>query len=296
MPKPKRDELKAGICVLAALAILLGVIIWLGAGEIFGSQGQDVVFYIPLGSPGAGVGEGAAIAIGGAEVGQITSVEFRPDLGKTLYRGKINRKDVVIHADGSVIAVSGLVGGGALAVISTGTEDAPLADEDNPVRIAGGMEQAMANLTDSTRMIKETLERELDAEDSESVLGRAHGIMTGLETSAENVAVITANIALETDREIADSLVSQLHVRMEEAGGLVRQLDLVGGQIESLLSTGQEMVGKINQGEGTLGALLNDARLYKGLLDSIDEMGLLLEDVRAIMEQWKESGVPLNLK
>ena len=43
MPQTKHDELKAGLFVIIALAVTLGVILWLGAGDAFRTAGQEVV-------------------------------------------------------------------------------------------------------------------------------------------------------------------------------------------------------------------------------------------------------------
>ena len=45
MPRKEHNELKAGIFVLLAVAVGLGVVIWLGASSIFQKTHQKAVFY-----------------------------------------------------------------------------------------------------------------------------------------------------------------------------------------------------------------------------------------------------------
>jgi len=286
MPPKKRDELKAGVFVIVALALALFVILWLGAGEFFRTAGQEVPFFISETAPGAGVAEGSSIQIGGQEVGQIDSVEYRPDLGRTFYVGRLNRKDITIYADAEATASSsGLVGAAAIAIVSRGSVAAGPADFDHPVEIVGGMAQAIDNLTAVTAVLRQ----ELDAENPESALAQIHGIL-----DSGNKAV--QRLAHETDSEIEGSLMWKIRARMDELGVLLPNINKAVESLGGLLSGGEEMFRRVNAGEGTLGAFLNDARLYKNILESVEELRLMLEDLRGAISSWKASGIPLKLK
>ena len=54
MPRKKHSELIAGLFVIAALAVLLGVVIWLGPGLLRTTQ-QTAVFYVDEGSGSLGL-------------------------------------------------------------------------------------------------------------------------------------------------------------------------------------------------------------------------------------------------
>lgn len=295
MPKTKRDEMTAGVFVLSALAITVGVVLWLGSGELFGNGGQKAVFYVPADAPGAGIAKGSPVQRGGAEVGRIIEVNFRPDLNRTLYVAQMD-EGVVVRADGEVVAVSGLIGGGILAILSEGTEGAPLADADNPVLITGGMEQAMMDLAASMATVRNTLETQLDVDNPEALLAKIHVAADGLVTASANAASLSGSLADELNAELPDALISKIHARVDELGEFIPQLTIVAERLSAMLASGQELIGKLNSGEGTLGALVNDPRLFKSLLDSVDELGLMIQDARSMLESWKATGIPLKLK
>jgi len=293
MPKPKRDELKAGIFVVVALAITVAVILWLSAGEVFRTSGQKVVFYIPEDVVGAGIDKGSSIEIGGVEVGRIIDLEYRPDLGRSLYTGRLNTKEIAIHADGKAIASNdGIVGGATVAIVSRGSADAALADEDHPLEITGGVGQAISNLSASTASLRDML----DGDNPESARSQVHTILGWLEVTSGNLAAISEHLAAETDAQLAGSLLSKFHSRMDEIGQFTPALIASAERLTGMLTGASEIIARLNAGEGTLGSLLNDPRLYEGMLDSVAEMGMLLEDIRKALSGWKAAGVPLKLK
>ena len=297
MPQTKHDELKAGLFVIIALAVTLGVILWLGAGDAFRTAGQEVVFYIPEDALAAGIAKGSSIEIAGDEVGRIIDVEYHPDLGRTLYTGRLNTKEITIHADGTAIASSeGLVGGASVAIVSRGTAGAPLADADHAIRITGGMEEAINDLSASAATLREMLDVELDATNPESLRMQVHSILGSLEVTSANMAAMSKNLLAETDATREQSLVYKLHDTLDGVNQVMPRLqDAVEG-MANLLARLNVMVAGLNAGEGTLGALLHDARAYRSLLDSLDEMQLMLQDVREAINVWKTTGVPLRLR
>lgn len=52
----------------------------------------------------------------------------------------------------------------------------------------------------------------------------------------------------------------------------------------------------MSQGQGTTGKLINDPHLYNNLVDIADQMSSLMKETRELLQQWKEKGVPLKLK
>lgn len=297
MPQTKHDELKAGLFVIIALGVTLGVILWLGAGDAFRTAGQEVVFYIPEDALDAGVDKGSSIEIAGDEVGRITDVEYRPDLGRTFYTGRLNTKEITIYADGRAIASSdGLVGGASVAIVSRGTAGAALADADHAIRITGGMGETINDLSASAATLREMLDVELDIANPRSLRAEIHSILGWLKVTSTNMAAMSENLLAETDVAREQSLMYKLHGSLDGVNQVMPRLNDAVEGMASLLARLDDMVARLNAGEGTLGALLNDARAYRSLLDSIDQMQLMLQDMREAINVWKATGVPLRLR
>ena len=56
------------------------------------------------------------------------------------------------------------------------------------------------------------------------------------------------------------------------------------------------MMERINSGEGTVGRLVSDPRLYESLMESSIELQRTLRELTAFIETAREKGLPLKLK
>ena len=87
---------------------------------------------------------------------------------------------------------------------------------------------------------------------------------------------------LNTAQASVESLTKQLGDRLTQAAGIFAQLEQISR--------------KINEGKGTAGMLVNDPVLYQNLLDVSKELKLTIENIRRVVEEWEQEGVPLKLK
>ncbi len=53
---------------------------------------------------------------------------------------------------------------------------------------------------------------------------------------------------------------------------------------------------KINSGQGSAGRLLNDGQFYENLLENTQQVQMLLEELKALVIEAREKGIPLRLK
>jgi phospholipid/cholesterol/gamma-HCH transport system substrate-binding protein len=56
------------------------------------------------------------------------------------------------------------------------------------------------------------------------------------------------------------------------------------------------ILAKINEGEGAAAKFVNDGRLYENLLDSTEQLQVLLKELKSFVAQSREKGLPLKLK
>jgi phospholipid/cholesterol/gamma-HCH transport system substrate-binding protein len=296
MPPKTRDELKAGIFIIAVLALVVGLILWLGVASLFTTKGQQVAFYLPDTSPGAGIQKGSEVVIAGQKIGMVNSVNFDPANQRTVYVARLTDKSIKVYADGKAQAATALVGTAQVAITDRGTPDAPLADAKNPILVTGGIQQAINDLSATLTTLKVTLDRELNEDDPASMISELHGITGNLAKAAEDVAVITHTFRGEMDRGNPDTLLAKTHTIMSDLQTLGPKLNSTTDQLSAALTGVQLMIDAINTGEGSLGMLLNDPRLYKDLTGAAGQLKLLLEEMRTSLEVWKEKGIPMQLK
>jgi phospholipid/cholesterol/gamma-HCH transport system substrate-binding protein len=71
---------------------------------------------------------------------------------------------------------------------------------------------------------------------------------------------------------------------------------LVTEQLEAGLSQTRQLMAKIESGDGTVGKLVNDGRLYENLLESSQELQILLEQLNQWADEVQEKGVKVKTK
>ncbi len=115
------------------------------------------------------------------------------------------------------------------------------------------------------------------SENVRSVTERADKIAGAMERAVDNVdkASATANTELTDIAKVAKT-------RLEEVGKVVQQAN--------------EIAAKINTGPGTASQLVNDPKLYQGLVDTTTELNLTIKDLKRLVQQWEEEGVSLKLR
>jgi len=130
---------------------------------------------------------------------------------------------VKIHADGEAHVAAGLVGAGQLIVTKLGSADAPLADESSPIRISGGLAQAMKDLSAAVEVVR----KQLDPNEKDALLSMildivaelkaqtdpkaAGSLMAKIHQSTDDVNAVSASFRREADPAVAGSLMAQVH-------------------------------------------------------------------------------------
>jgi phospholipid/cholesterol/gamma-HCH transport system substrate-binding protein len=66
--------------------------------------------------------------------------------------------------------------------------------------------------------------------------------------------------------------------------------------LSALMDTLNKAATKIESGQGTLGLMVNDPRLYNNLVDAAKQMTQMMKDLQDLLDKWKEQGVPIKVK
>ena len=53
----------------------------------------------------------------------------------------------------------------------------------------------------------------------------------------------------------------------------------------------RQILAKVNSGEGTAGKVVSDPRLYEGLVDSTEQLQMLLQELRLLVDKVNEKGL-----
>lgn len=107
--------------------------------------------------------------------------------------------------------------------------------------------------------------------------------------SAARDAVKDASVTIRNVNQVTTRAGEDIDVL---AGKLIKDAEDISAVMQSMNSA----IQKIDKGEGTAGKFLNDPKLYNNLVDVTNQMTSLMQDLRQLVQQWKENGVGVKLK
>ncbi len=168
MAQKQHNELAAGIFVLFCIALIMGVVLWLGASDYFVKNQGTAVFASYAETGPLGIAAKADVLVGDVKIGTVSRIEDRvvaPPTkfaskaeqsrwpknmkGKyvprqqTLYHVTLTQQGYTIYANGTAGVASQLMGGNNLKVTFAGSADAGRCDGSNPILLGDGLNQAM---------------------------------------------------------------------------------------------------------------------------------------------------------
>ncbi|MBN2211566.1 MAG: MCE family protein [Sedimentisphaerales bacterium] len=105
----------------------------------------------------------------------------------------------------------------------------------------------------------------------------------------------------------ASALVSRSGQTMEKIDQTVGRIDTsmqqtalriqnAADELAGTLSQTRDLIAGVAKGEGTLGKLTHDPRLYDALTDTAENLNKALTELRNLLAEWKESGAKVKLK
>lgn len=324
-----RRNVLVGVTVLAAL-VMLGWMIMRFGGQLaapFAGETMKVVFKSDRAD---GISEGSGIFYKGYSVGRVLGVRLDDNLTDLWFDAEIEAKAALPAGMRAEIRQVSLLGSGArLELIASDepTTERLKSKDVIPVSFVGlnffppELRTLSGDLAAVARQLKEAdvvgnINKRLDevslvlaetrtmlenanklvgdekirkdistsienvrvaSENVKNVTARADKIAAGLEKAVENVDKTVTN----TDAQITD-LAKTTKARLEEVAQIVKQAN--------------EITAKINDGTGTAGKLINDPKLYQGLVETTTSLNATVKDLQRLVQQWEEEGVSLKLQ
>jgi phospholipid/cholesterol/gamma-HCH transport system substrate-binding protein len=298
-------EFKIGLFTVVTAFLIIWGINYLKGKDIFSRQ----MYYYAVYDDVTGLIESNPVSINGVKVGQVNSIRFLPDgSGRILVENIIsrsvhipknsisqltgaslmgNREIIIILGDSNEMIQNGdtLQSGMATSIQEEVSQMVtPIkhkADElfiqidsilevfqsifntqtrDNIVRSFASIQSTLENLETTTGRLDQTIDSE--SVRISSILANAESITSNLSDNNDLVKNILQNFS-----SISDSIAAaNLHQTLVNA--------------EKSLENLNNVLAKIERGEGSIGLLVNDEGLYNNLESSSKQLELLLEDIR----------------
>ena len=284
-------ELKTGIILIGGILLFILGFSFLKSTPLFDSSKTFYAVYKHVG----GLQNGTQVSINGLGVGKVNDIRFKDGSGNLVVTFSVDSSFEFSKNSLAELYDTGIIGGKGIQIVPVfdGASVAQTGDTlkanvrpgltelvqqkltplqfkiegavsnadsllmnfndvfDEPTKhnlreSVAGLNKVMANFEQSTAMIKTLLENK----------------KYELDSSITNINTMTSNFA-----KISDSL-SQADI-----GSTIRNLDASVKNLNSILL-------KMNEGEGSLGKLMNDKELYENLSNASRELELLLQDFR----------------
>jgi phospholipid/cholesterol/gamma-HCH transport system substrate-binding protein len=128
-----------------------------------------------------------------------------------------------------------------------------------------------------------------------------------VKATLANMSEATANIAVAMDKAtevmenaektldefktLATTGTTTLQNADAKAERLVASVASASGELSRAISQLRLAIEKVNQGQGTAGRLINDARLYEKLLESTEQLNVLMNDFKDLVDKVSEKGL-----
>ena len=284
-------EVKTGILVISGILLFIFGYNFLKNSNLFET---DRIFYVKYDNV-AGLAQSAPVTVNGLEVGQVKSIEFANENGGLMVTFSIE-KDFAFSKNSTVLIYSsGFIGGNNLGIIpaNDGAATAKSGDTLQGEIQAGMIDGIMDKFMPLEKSLEHTLAR-LDTvlvgisdvmdEDTKKNLRSSISNLNQTMASFNGVARDMKSL-LNTNKEKLNSTLSNLDITAEnfaklsdslaqiETGELVRNMETTISKLNSIAEG-------IDNGEGSVGKLLKDDKLYDNLTGASKQLEQLLEDMK----------------
>jgi len=299
-------EIKVGFVFVVAIAIMIWGLMYLKGLEIFKSKRTFYAQYDYVN----GLVAANPVSIKGMKVGQVKTLYFsKKDRGKIVVELIVENDYPIPRNSLAKIVSTGLIGskeieielGDSKEMLENGDTlkaltEATLGEEVNRQLLP--LKKKAENLISSIDTVATIVQALLNKNTRDNLFEAIEHVKEALQ----NLAHTTYNIdtLVDTQRKHLASIISNvesistnLHQNNDKIKNILTNFSNISdslakanipaifNNVNRTISDLDLAIGKINRGEGTVGLLLNDEKLYDEVTKAAKELNLLLEDIKA---------------
>ena len=284
-------EIKTGIIVVGGIMLFILGFSYLKSTSLFDDH---KVFYAVYENVG-GLQPGTPVTVNGFNVGTVSNIKFRDSSGKLLVTFSVGRDFDFTKNSKAELYDTGIIGGKGIRVnpVFDGSGLAVSGDTLYTTTSPGLTELVQQKLTplqlkvegaftnaDSLLVNVNTI---LDEDAKTNLQGMLRGMNSTMRSLNESALVL--NRILDKNEFKLDSSLTNFQKLTYNFAKLSDSLNNAGlgrtlASLESTVANLDKVLGKLENGEGTLGKLMQDEKLYNNLSNASKELDLLLQDFR----------------
>ncbi len=276
--------------LVGILAAIMGFS-YLKASSIFDKSRTFYAVYDHVG----GLQTGTQVSLNGLVVGNVTSIRFKDESGKLLVTFVVNNDFEFSENSKVELFDTGIIGGKGLQIIPAfdGAPNAQAGDTLVSSTRPGLTELVQQNLTPLQMSLESTFS------DADTLLTNINSILDNRTKRELQQSIAGLNQLIGTFQGSASKLNTLLSENGEELDSSLKNINTITtnfskisdslanaglgktmNDLQSTVSSLNEVLGKIERGEGSLGKMANDKELYDNLTEVSRELDLLLQDFR----------------
>jgi len=284
-------EVKTGIIVIGGILLFILGFSYLKSTPLFDDSKTLYAVYQNVG----GLQAGTQVSINGLGVGTVSNIKFMDEKGNLLVTFTVNNDFEFSKNSKAELFDTGIIGGKGIQILPI-FDGAPFAKSGdtlltstkpgltelvqtslNPLK--NKVEGAVSNADSLMMNVNQVLDERTKGDLRASISGLSQ-LMTSLQGSAD-----VLNSLLKNNKGKLDSSLTNFRELTNNFAKLSDSLNNAGlgrtlASLESTVANLDNLMTRINKGDGTLGKLMKDEELYANLNNASRELDLLLQDFR----------------
>jgi len=283
----RRTEIEVGLTVIVAVGVLLWGVTWLKEFQI---QRSVKVWHVVFPQTG-GLGPSDEVQVNGIKKGTVHAMHLT---GDGVLVDLAIASDVTLTRDSRVtIRNIGLMGEKVIGVDLRSTGGAWMLQDTIPGGYEKGIPEVMGDVAltiEAVTQLSTRLASLIEATDKHGdltgTLKNMRGASAELEaTVKETRGTLKATLAnlsatAKTTKALTADREAQLGKAIDGFSSAGEKLDRLAGRLDSLRAVLHSVATKVDRGDGTVGKLVNDRKLYTDVTATVDSLRALITDIK----------------
>lgn len=175
---------------------------------------------------------------------------------------------------------------------------------DDFSRLSKQWEQVGANISELTApRTPQQVDQGKAAANINTLIARADQRMAELKTAIDNINSIIGDKQLKADiqgmvnqaTQTAKAIQQTATTAQQQAVKITQKIFAVADDLSATITSAKKTIDLAREGNGTVGKLLNDAKLYNNLNDAVGRLNKALDEATLLLQKVKAEGVNINL-
>ena len=283
----RRTEIEVGLTVIVAVGILLWGVTWLKEFQI---QRSVKVWHVMFPQTG-GLGPSDEVQVNGIKKGSVHAMRLT---GDGVLVDLAIASDVTLTRDSRVtIRNIGLMGEKVIGVDLRSTGGAWTQQDTIPGGYEKGIPEVMGDVATTIESVTqlsarlaalvETTDKNGDLTSTlKNLRGASAELQATLKETRGSLKITVDNFAAtaKTTKALTADREAQLGKAIDNFASAADKLDRLSGRLDSLRTVMQAVANKVDRGEGTVGRLVNDRKLYTSVSATVDTLQALIADIK----------------